>query len=199
MNKFLGTCIALVMAGMIGSASADLILSKDSVEYYAANGYGIYLGTFGKIAGEGSPMNDDDLDAIIKQIISSDYYKGDSNIVLDRFKKVESNSTGDLFMTVTYDSTNKSGTWATSEEIEFYTVKAGPEYSIWWLENGKNSGNWTTHGLLAGNKKNIKQPGISHLTAFNDKNNTNVPEPGVISMLGIGLISLVGLSRRRLK
>ena len=101
-------------------------------------------------------------------------------------------------MQLTYDdNTKQSGTWATAEYIEFYTVKAGPQYSIWWMENGANSGKWTTHGLIVGNN-NKNQPAVSHLSTFND-NNANVPEPAVLSMLGIGLISLVGLSRRRLK
>jgi hypothetical protein len=121
------------LAGMIGSASANLILSEEQVLDYAANGYGMYLGTF-------IENNDNDLNTILNQILSSDYYKGSKDIDLKKFAKSGESADRDL-MQLTYDDTTKhSGTWATTEYIEFYQLK---------LVLNIRSGGWKTGPILA--------------------------------------------------
>lgn len=68
-------------------------------------------------------------------------------------------------LTVAYDPDLKTGTWATTDPIEFYTVKGGSvEFALYWMEGGATSGCWTTQEIL---NNGGNQPGISHLSTWN--------------------------------
>lgn len=195
MNKIFKILMLITaISGLVKTSSADLMLSESQVNQYANDGYGIYLGTF---AGNDNPKDIIDIES---QISSSIYYSGGA-IDLIFFDKTEStNSEGeDNKMTVSYDPDYKSGTWKTDDPINFYSVKGGKQYSIWWMKDGVDDGLWTTIGLL-NNGGNI--PEISHLSTFIDQNSgntSNVPEPNTMVLFGIGILSVFGLLKRRTK
>lgn len=100
-------------------------------------------------------------------------------------------SFGDL--TLTYDdSDNKSGTWTTGDPIEFYTVKAGNQFALYWVDGGAASGSWSTEHL---ENNGGNQPEISHLSAWNPKTPV-VPAPGALLLATLGT-GLLGWMRRR--
>jgi hypothetical protein len=108
----------------------------------------------------------------------------------------------DFTLTFNFDNEGeaKSGTWlANSWEVTdplFYSIKAGSD-------NGNSGGGfalWYTNGLLEGtwNTSGLDNKGLSHISFWSTVDDTNpVPEPGTMALLGIGLITIVGYSRKR--
>ena len=102
-----------------------------------------------------------------------------------------------------------SGTWASdpvSSTIEFYTVKAGNYFAMYYLATPESTGSWSTFDIWS-----IGGPGtgghpdnggggleISHFIGYNPSS-TPVPEPGTVILLGAGLVGLGLYGRRRMK
>ena len=117
------------------------------------------------------------------------------DIEFDFYSKVDEPDTSSAFMTVTYYDGNLAGEWTTMLPIEFYTVKAGSQFALYWLDGGASFGYWSTEHLVVG-KDN--QPQISHLSAWNplETPSTPVPEPATMVLLGFGLIGAAGFIKR---
>ena len=156
--------------------------------YSSEDWSGFYIGTFG---GNDSKTYLEDLASIyLGYEFTSDFYA-----------KVDEPETDSSFLTVSYDTDYLSGTWTLDApyEIGFYSVKGANEFALYFVFPYDDSGKWSTTHLLtpitSGSDGNI--PEISHLSVLADKG-IPVPEPGMVILLGIGLLGLAFYNRKRL-
>ena len=140
MNKMVKGCLAAVMVfGVMSSANAAFVVGETYTNEYG--NLGEFVGIFNIDAGE----NTNDLIAMRDRIVSSNLFT-EEELNLTWYSKVDVDESLETeFLTVTFGTDNKAGTWQTQDNIHFYAVKAGGEVSIWYMGvNGANSGAWTT-------------------------------------------------------
>jgi hypothetical protein len=98
--------------------------------------------------------------------------------------------------TVTMDGDKRSGTWNYSAgTIDYVSVKAGAQYTLYEYDPAAASGLWSTIGLLVGAGN---QAQVSHLS-FWQKVEDDVqptPEPSTMLLLGTGLAGMLGYGWR---
>jgi hypothetical protein len=174
--------------------------------YSPLNEYsGYYLGTFEgntDSAGEGTRIL-----ALVERYLDfynlehSANYETGSYYKVDKPDETTSNSFTSGPLTVTWDLSTgaKNGTWEFTDEsllsLGFYAVKGAQEFSLYFVDPARTSGNWSTIHLKTPNDKNI--PEISHFSGLAGVT-TVVPEPSTFLLFGIGLIGLGLATRRRI-
>jgi len=208
--KFLILMVTLFLFGLSASANATLF-NKEHFddgdfydEYYGTwsevNGYygfvnddewsGFYLGNFA------GPANRDIMVALAEEYLESTDHEFSWAKTGYNKRTGEFVYEGDFTITVEFTEGTMSGTWELESpyELGFYAVKGGQEFALYFVYPYTNEGIWTTKHLTVGQNET---PGLSHLSAL-AKEGTPVPEPGMVILLGIGLIGLAFYSRRRL-
>lgn len=99
---------------------------------------------------------------------------------------------------VEYGDSQRYGLWTSDAAIEFYVVKAGKSFAMYWLgEDGSASGAWTAEHLNLVGNGNI--PELSHFTGYNSKDQASpvpTPEPSSIFLLGLGVFLAAIMYRR---
>ena len=192
MNKIVKGCLATVMAlGVMSAANAEFVAGNTYSNEYG--NLGEFVGIFNIESGE----NTNDLIAMKERIVSSNLFTEDELNLTWYSKAEKENDFETNYLTVTFGIDNKAGKWETKDNIHFYAVKAGGEVSIWYMGvNGAKSGAWTTSDMeVAKNNGKINQPDISHLAAY--QNTASVPEPTTTALLGISLLVLGFLPKRK--
>jgi hypothetical protein len=165
--------------------------SGDYFGYQGSDYSGYYLGT---ITGNTEQY----MEAAISYYLSlTPFDFGNIEIYKVERTSVDSGSGTDGSLGVSWIYTLKTGSWTWDAEgfgLGFYAVKGGNEFSLYFVDPAQSEGIWTTRHLLT---TGGKQPAISHFAAAPTA--IPVPEPGVLILLGAGLIGLAAFSRVKIK
>lgn len=184
------------MTSLVSAELTSILSDQDLIKFnkeFTDADYGTCLGVYSS--------HNDNFDATLfkELIIKSNLYTGDKTTLnLEKINKDDNplQVSSTLVFDASSNSFNYTGTWRTLDgvSVDFYSVKSGQKFSLWWMnEGGATNGLWTTKGL---GKDLTKTPEVSHLTAFDDKSNNNVPEPSILSLFGLSLLGL-GFIRRK--
>jgi hypothetical protein len=87
-----------------------------------------------------------------------------------------------------------SSLWDSNDSIaigfKFGTGNQPDEWFVYLLQDLVSSGTWEFVNVFG------KGGGLSHITLYGGEGDTSVPEPGVLALFGLGLLSL-GFARRK--
>ena len=162
-----------------------------------------YIGTF-----SGNDRNENVLEDLIQYFLGTDYS-------ISAYAKVDgttgSSSSDDAVGGLSfelYDTADdtKSGKWkiteaesrdyAPNEKINFYSVKGGTEFALYYVNPQQSAGTWTT-AHVENNGGN--QPDISHFSVVRTSGleTSETPEPATLLLFGFSLIWLAGMVRKK--
>ncbi len=152
---------------------------------------GLYLGTVTGITNDKKKRLKTSANDAPEDILNLIGYFLEENYEGEDIEKMNREDTSHDFLNLTYTTDDKSGRWSTkgSQGVDFYTVKGGNEFALYYLDPASNNGQWITDHLLNGGG-NI--PGISHLSVVTATSPSPVPEPASLILLGLGIIAMTG-------
>ena len=198
MNKLNRLSVAVIVAGALFTQAAHA-----TPVLYCKDGPGIDLVNDGCISGTSraylgggdgvySNAGGGDSESAVEAAIF-----GATGVAVDVSLYGKSDSSAQLFNnTGVNQSASQSGSWAILDSlvnIAYITVKAANSFALYDV-GGANSGTWSTAGILTNGGN---QPNVSHISFWLSTPTKEVPEPGTIALLALGLLSLHRLRSSR--
>jgi len=98
---------------------------------------------------------------------------------------------------------DNSGTWTTDpieNMISYYVIKAGLGFAMYEVNPEASTGSWSTYDLSRYGDAGYGGRGgvaISHYNGYNVS--TSVPEPGMLTLFGSGLLGLGFFGRKKIR
>lgn len=161
------------------------------VNVFASPSYtGTYMFTAG---GNDKAKNIDQIEDLINQWFSDEglLYQAD----MEYLGKIEEDGSteGGNFDVFWGDDTHTNGTWLAPELVKYYSVKAGPRYSMYFVDPEITTGLFST-------EYELKSKTMSHISFWTNQGSyrtpSPTPEPTTSVLFGLGLLVLVGLNRK---
>jgi hypothetical protein len=124
-------------------------------------------------------------------------YSGGIEVELEFYAIIDKDHKSSELLSLTYSNTPDapdliSGTWSTVDPILYYVIKASAQAILWKVEGGGDIfGSWSTSGIEISEGEEHE---LTYFMAF-----TAVPEPTTVMLLGIGLLGLVAVGRKKIK
>ncbi|NLD95148.1 MAG: PEP-CTERM sorting domain-containing protein [Fibrobacter sp.] len=207
LKKLCISAIAVGMvAGLMSSASAALITLGNELDigttyevYESGASYGVYLGYYNGNVGSN---NDNMATTILNVLEKNTVIFNDKDDVIEVLKsaltvKSSDEQTSGFNVASTIKNSKgevTGGTWTSDLGISVYAVKGGNGYTAWYVDDviAPKTGSFTTYGLKNGDDYR----NLSHLVGYAGVQPADVPEPSILSLLGLSLLGL-GFIRRK--
>lgn len=179
------------VTGLYRTSGAD----TEAAAFYGYTGgdyTGYYIGTFAGNTNTGDPGEEDVLVGLASYYF---HYLTGGDLLIASIEKVDGLGGTDGALTVTSDPGGLTGEWSLANPYQFgfYAVKGATEFALYYVQPPQSSGDWTTRHLL---NNGGQIPQISHLSGLTTTT-TVVPEPSTAMLLGLGLLGLGAVARRR--
>jgi hypothetical protein len=175
--------MALALVGAAASVQAATITACSQPVYDFGSGNvvttvncGTYVGTYGGNDADPLTVGGVEYDQIAKKNDGENFWTGDQTFSVTGMP-------------------GTSGTWSALVNVLYMVIKGGNEYSVYSLgSGGASSGFWATAPNQL-NPQGVPQD-ISHISFYGEGGN-EVPVPGTLGLLGLGLVGLGAVRRKQ--